>query len=339
MSLQLKKDMHLSDLRKKAQINNMTSDFARKFLGLFICPLCINPLKVSEERLLCANGHIVPIKNGFPDFAVFSKNAIEEKTLQANFHDDEKLNETFDEIVLRPYNYNKVHADSWLYHLRYFNKILLSKLGIDLKNTTILNCGCGGGFEAQFLANKGALVVGFDISQLRVEAAATRFNLSNLSGLFYRGDASILPFPDNSFDLVLYHDSLHHIPIEEIPVAIREAARVAQIGVVLLEAHDSPLRMLLETIGLSSSIERAGNYVFRFRKSLIEFWGSQNSMVIVNYSVSFTKKEYRSKVYTIPVVGWIIYRLLRFLGLFLAPVGNEACIIYKKQQPNESLCN
>ena len=167
--------MHLSDLREKSQINNMTSNFAGKFLGLFICPLCREPLEVSEERLLCGNGHIVPIKNGFPDFTVFSRNAIEEKTLQANFHDDEKLNEAFDEIVLRPYNYNTVHADSWLYRLRYFNKILLSKLGIDLKDTTILNCGCGGGFEAQFLANNGASVVGFDISLAVIDMSERNF--------------------------------------------------------------------------------------------------------------------------------------------------------------------
>jgi len=330
MSLQLKKDIHLSEFREKALINNMSSDFAKKLLGLFICPLCRTPLKVSEGHLDCENGHIVPIDNGFPNFVVFSKSAIEEKMLQAAFHNDEARNETFDEIVLRPYNYNNVHADSWLYHLKYFQKILPSKLGIELKNRTILHCGCGGGFEAQFLAENGALVVGFDISKLRVEAAATRFVLNNLPGLFYRGDASILPFPDNTFDLVLYHDSLHHVPIEDIPKAIREAARAAKLGVVLLEAHDSPLRMLLETIGLSGSIERSGNYVFRFKKSLMEFWAHQNSMTLVNYSVLFTKKEHRPKLYSIPIVGWIVYKLLRFVGLFLRSVGNEACIIFNK---------
>jgi SAM-dependent methyltransferase len=337
MSLRPETELHLPDLRKEARRENMASDLARKYLASFICPVCRVPLRASEEQLQCENGHIVPVTDGFPDFTAFANRAIEEKTSQAEFHDDEEQNETFDEIVLRPYDCKGVHVESWLYQLRHFSKVLPTKLGIALRNTTILNCGCGGGFEAQVLAESGASVVGFDISQLRVEAAATRFALGKLSGFFYRGDASVLPFPDESFDLVLYHDSLHHIPIEEIPVAIREAARVAKIGVVILEPHDSPLGMFLETIGISTSIEKSGNYVFRFRKSLMKFWGSQNSMALVNYSVLFTIKEHRAKMYAIPVVGWVIYRLLRLLGVVLAPVGNEACIIYEKQRPKESL--
>jgi ubiquinone/menaquinone biosynthesis C-methylase UbiE len=335
MPLELKKDIHLPDLRRKASTDNMASEFARKCMASFVCPFCRGPLRVSDEQLLCDEGHAVPIHSGFPDFTSFSETSVDEKASQARFHDDEELNETFDEIVLRPYNYNKVHADTWLYHLRYFGRILPSKLGIDLENTTILNCGCGGGFEAEVLAKEGALVVGFDISQLRVEAAATRFALGGLPGFFYQGDASLLPFPDDSFDLVFFHDSLHHVPIEEIPVAVREAARVARIGVVILEPHDSPLRMLLETVGLSTSIEKSGNYVFRFKKSLMTFWGSRNSLALVNYSVLFTIKEHRAKIYAIPVVGWVIYKLLRLLGVFLAPLGNEACIIYEKLRPEK----
>jgi len=320
----------LSEIRKHATANNMTSDFAKQLLPIFICPLCKTSLIVESDYMSCKNKHIVPIQHGIPDFVVFANRSLDEKMAQDHFHDDENINETFDEIVLRPFNYNKVHANSWLYPLNYFKKTLPQKLGIGLKDTTILNCGCGGGFEAQFLAEQGALIIGFDISRLRAEASATRFGLYNLNGLFYRGDASILPFADNTFDLVLYHDSLHHIPIEEIPLAVREAARVAKKGVVLLEANDSPLRMLLETFGLSQSIEESGNYVFRFKKSLMRFWAIQTGMELVNYTVLFTKKEHRANFYAIPVLGWLLYRIIRFIGLFVKPLGNEACIILKK---------
>ena len=174
------------------------------------------------------------------------------------------------------------------------------------------------------------MIVGFDISQLRAEASATRFKLKDLPGLFYRGEAVTLPFRDNSFDLVLYHDSLHHIPIEEIPIAIREAARVAKKGVVLLEANDSPFTLLLEAVGLSTSIEPSGNYGFRFKKNLMEFWASKYSLELVNYSVLFTKKEHWPKIYAIPVLGWLAYKLVRIAGFFLKSIGNEACIILKK---------
>ena len=164
---------------------------------------------------------------------------------------------------------------------------------------------------------------------MRSEASATRFNYNKLDGLFYRGDASKLPFADRSFDVVLYHDSLHHVPIEEIPLAIREASRVAGKAVVLLEAHDSPVRLLLESMGLSTSIESAGNYVFRFKKNLMSYWATQNSMELVNYTVLFTKKEHRPKIYAIPIFGFLFYYFIRSIGLLLKPMGNEACIILK----------
>jgi len=320
----------LEDARKQSTISNLQSPYARKVLSLLICPRDKSPLVLRSDHLACDQGHTIRIKNGIPDFIMGDENLSDEKLQQMAFHDDEEVNETFDEIVLRPFNYTKSYADSSLYHLRSFRKVLHAKLGIELQNTTILNCGCGGGMEAQFLAENGALVAGFDISQLRAEASATRFALNGLDGLFYRGDSAHLPFPDNSFDLAFYHDSLHHVPIEEIPLAIRESVRVAKKGVVLLEAHDSPLRMLLEAFGLSSSIEASGNYVFRFRKSLMEFFSSQTSTELVNYSVTFMKHEHRPGFYARPLVGRLTFESIKLLGSLLRPFGNEACIILKK---------
>ncbi len=320
----------LENARKQASESNLQSGYAQKVLGLFVCSDDKSKLSHQNDYLECEKGHRISIKNGIPDFVMGAKNITDQKLKQIAFHDDEEINERFEEIVLRPYNYNKSYADSTLYHLRSFRKILPAKLGIDLKNTTILDCGCGGGLEAQFLAENGALVTGFDISQLRAEASATRFALHGLEGLFYRGDAAIVPFPDNMFDLAIYHDSLHHVPIEEIPLAIREAVRVAKKGVVLLEAHDSPLRMLLEIFGLSTSVEASGNYVFRFRKSLMEFFSYQTSTQLVNYSVSFMKHEHRPKLYAHPVRGRLIFELSRLLGTVLGPFGNEACIMLRK---------
>lgn len=318
------------EVRKTALLKNMKSELAEKILGLFICPVCKLPMKSAGDSLKCGNNHEVSMDKGYPDFIPYSSGALREKMMQAEFHDDEERNEKFDEIVLRPYNSTKAHADSWLYGLKYFKKTLISSLGIGLENTLILNCGCGGGFEAQYLAANGAQVVGFDISRLRVEAAATRFALNGNTGFFYRGDASLLPFPDNTFDIVLYHDALHHVPIEEIPQAFREAARVAKRCVALLEANDSPLSLLLESLGHATSVERAGNYVFRFRPSLMRFWASQTGMELKRFSSMFTKKEHWPKFYALPVGGWLFYKLVRFMGLFLGPVGNEACIILEK---------
>jgi ubiquinone/menaquinone biosynthesis C-methylase UbiE len=291
---------------------------------------------VSSE-LVCKDGKSIPIVNGIPDFTIFSKEALDEKQRQAEYHDDEEVNERFDEVVLRPYNYTKFHAKIWLKHLYVLGNYIETSSGKQLKNLKILNCGCGGGFEAQFLAEQGATVVGFDISQLRAEASATRFLLNNLDGFFYRGDAAILPFEDNYFDVVLYHDSLHHVPIEEIPKAIYEARRVTKKLVVLSEAHDSPLRMILESFGHSISIESSGNYTFRFRKSIIQFWCYRFGMKLKLYRTSFQRKEHRPNLYAKPIIGRLAYYLLNVIGFFLSRLGNEALIIMEKEKQSKYL--
>jgi ubiquinone/menaquinone biosynthesis C-methylase UbiE len=285
---------------------------------------------VERSSLISKNGKAVPVINGIPDFAIFSKTALDDKNKQSEFHDNED-NEPFDEIVFRPYNFNRLHAKIWIEHLFYSGKIIEKTLNLSIENSSILNCGCGGGFEAQFFASQGAEIVGFDISQLRVEAASVRFALNNLKGCFYKGDAATLPFADESFDLVIYHDSLHHVPMEEIPGAIREAARVAKNAVILLEANDSPLRMLLEGIGLSTSIEISGNYVFRFRKSLIQFWCNKYNMQLAAYRTRFVKREHKPRLYGLPIINLIVHYCIKFIGLFLNKFGNEAIIILKKQ--------
>ena len=316
--------------RKRSVLNNINSEYGFSVISKMISPSNSKSFVHCDKGLKDSNGKLVPIKNGIPDLTIYSDSAWDEKQKQADYHDNEDLNETFEEIVLRPYNHSEFFAKIWVKHLEKLVNRVESLSGKPFSTYSILNCGCGGGFEAQYFAEQNAEVTGFDISQLRVEAAATRFALNNLEGFFYRGDASILPFPDDSFDIVVYHDSLHHVPIEEIPIAIKEARRVAQKLVVLSEAHDSPIRMLLESMGKSISIEESGNYTFRFKKSLIQFWCHRFGMKLLLYETSFDRKEHRPKIYGIPYIGPAFYHILKFFGMFLAPLGNEALIIMKK---------
>jgi ubiquinone/menaquinone biosynthesis C-methylase UbiE len=317
--------------RDKAIKKNINGSFGQSVIQqLLVSPDRYENYTLEKDQLISLNGKSVPIKKGIPDFTIFSSEALDEKARQAEYHDNEQINETFDEIVLRPFNYNRLHATIWLKHLYRMSEEFKKISRQSFKNLTILNCGCGGGFEAQFLAEQGAKVVGFDISQLRAEAAATRFAMHNLEGFFYRGDAAILPFKDNTFDIVLYHDSLHHVPIEEIPKAIKEARRVSKKYVILSEAHDSPLRMLLESLGFSISIEASGNYTFRFKKSLIDFWCYRFGMESKLYKVTLDKKEHRPRLYKNRLFGKIIYPLFGIVGAAFSKLGNEALIILEK---------
>lgn len=322
--------VRLKSAREKAKTTNLRTSSAIELISLLVSPLTGSPFVVAENEFVDQEAVQVKVRRGIPDFTIYSTSAWDEKSKQASFHDDEVANETFDEIVLRPFNHNLLHAQIWRGHLMRLSDAIEGYLGSGLRGKLVLNCGCGGGFEAQYLAEQGAKVIGFDISQLRAEAAATRFALNDLEGFFYRGDAIHLPFRDNTFDVVLYHDSLHHVPMEEIPLAVREARRVSKNLIVLSEAHDSPLRMLLESVGHSISIEASGNYTFRFKKSLIQFWCGRFGMQLLTYRTAFRKHEHRPKVFRLPVVGHVAYYALKLVGFFLKPVGNEALIVMKK---------
>lgn len=93
-----------------------------------------------------------------------------------------------------------------------------------------LELGAGTGFFLLNLMQAGLITSGVvtDISPGMVDVACR--NAENL-GLDVAGqvaDAESLPFPDGSFDLVVGHAVLHHIP--DVEVAMREVLRVLKPG-------------------------------------------------------------------------------------------------------------
>ena len=91
----------------------------------------------------------------------------------------------------------------------------------------VLEAGCGRGAFSRHLAERGARVMGVDISP--AAAAMTRDALAPFDGCTAI-DASIeaLPFPDDSFDLVVSLDTLEHVFEPERAVA--ELVRVLRPG-------------------------------------------------------------------------------------------------------------
>lgn len=118
----------------------------------------------------------------------------------------------------------------------------------------VLDVGCGPGY----LTRRAALVVGprgsvegIDpspeaITQARLEAPAnTAFQIAT---------AEQLPYPDETFDVVVSSLALHHIPPENRPTALREMRRVLKLGGRLLIADFRPprnplVRRLMGTLG------------------------------------------------------------------------------------------
>jgi 2-polyprenyl-3-methyl-5-hydroxy-6-metoxy-1,4-benzoquinol methylase len=129
----------------------------------------------------------------------------------------------------RPWNaYWRVHA--------------LARAWFNSPTQRLLDFGCGPGDTSIRLARVGYEVFGFDVSPANVASATA---LSANYGFDSRTNFSVqtaesLTYPDDSFDVIVGIDILHHI---EIPAAIRECLRVLAPGgrAVFHEPVEAPL--------------------------------------------------------------------------------------------------
>jgi len=130
----------------------------------------------------------------------------------------------------------------------------------------VLDIGCGTGFlSLKFLDAARCKLFGLDISEEMV--AIFRRKLEEVDSGFKErtqirmGTATELPFENGSFDIVASSFTLHHLPGDEKPRAIREIYRVLKSGGRLLIGE-----MNMDTTGSLDDVQR----LYRIMKVLTE---------------------------------------------------------------------
>lgn len=109
-------------------------------------------------------------------------------------------------------------------------KEALFELVSTVEGLEILEVACGTGRFSVELAESGADVTGVDISRPMLTKGVGKARERGLGVEFMRGDAKQLPFPDDSFDLVVGMRFFHLI--DEPEKYLREMARVSKSRVV-----------------------------------------------------------------------------------------------------------
>lgn len=94
-------------------------------------------------------------------------------------------------------------------------------------DSSILDVGCAKGF---MLYDFGRQVPGIKLSGIDVSDYAIQNALPEMSGFLQVGNARSLPFPDNSFDVVLSINTIHNLDREDCATALSEIERVARHG-------------------------------------------------------------------------------------------------------------
>jgi SAM-dependent methyltransferase len=99
----------------------------------------------------------------------------------------------------------------------------------DVRGLRVLDFGCGSGENCLLLAQRGARVIGVDISESLIAVARKRLRVNGLEGAaeFIAGSAHDLPVREGSVDLVLGIAILHHLDLD---ASAREVHRVLKPG-------------------------------------------------------------------------------------------------------------
>jgi len=120
----------------------------------------------------------------------------------------------------------------WWYSSR---RKMLRRLVAPVRPGIALDVGCGSGGNTAVLRDLGWQVTGLEYSPAAAELARAR-------GLdIVQGDATRLPFPDESFDLVISTDMWEHV--EDHQAVARETARVVRSGGRVLVAVPGSMKL------------------------------------------------------------------------------------------------
>jgi len=105
----------------------------------------------------------------------------------------------------------------------------------------VLDVGCGTGTNLMLYHKAGCNVFGIDLSTTMVEVAQKKLGDRAEIRL---GDASKMPYSDDSFDLVTGFFTLHEMPSQIRPAVISEMVRVIKHGgrILLIDYHLGPIR-------------------------------------------------------------------------------------------------
>jgi 2-polyprenyl-6-hydroxyphenyl methylase / 3-demethylubiquinone-9 3-methyltransferase len=110
--------------------------------------------------------------------------------------------------------------------LRYFDRFM------NWEGAKVLDLGCAGGFMAEAIADRGAIVTGIDPAVEAIAAAKAHAAANHRVIRYDVGVGEALPYTDASFDAVVCVDVLEHVV--DLGRVLRETVRVLRPGGMFL---------------------------------------------------------------------------------------------------------
>ena len=159
--------------------------------------------------------------------------------------------------------YNEVARQWWSDEIRWvrtLKNLVPGRLSwmdrqIDWAGKDVLDLGCAGGFMAEALDERGAIVTGIDPAEGAIAAARAHAEQTGRNIRYEVGVGEALPYADQRFDAVVCVDVLEHV--QDLQQVIHEVARVLRPGGLFLfdTINRNPLSRLA-TITVAEDILR-----------------------------------------------------------------------------------
>ena len=116
-------------------------------------------------------------------------------------------------------------------HFKRFLKYLKKQCKVEVETLRVLDLGSGTGKNSIFLAKRGAVCTGFELSTTAIKIARKRSLESDTNSTFIqRSFGEEFHFPDNSFNLVLDIMSSNSLTEPERKIYLQEVSRVLRPG-------------------------------------------------------------------------------------------------------------
>ncbi len=169
-------------------------------------------------------------------------------------------------------------------------KLELIQKVMDFRGKSVLDVGCGPGNFTLLLSELAGKVTGCDSSVHMLSKAAELHGVEIIPG-----DATNLPFDDDSFDICFEANLLHHT--DRPDKALAEMARVARQGMVLIEPNISNPLML--GFSLLVQAERGGlKFTRGFLNSLVQQTGAR---VIAHWTTGMISQN-NTPAFMVPIL-------------------------------------
>lgn len=246
----------------------------------------------------------------------------------------------FDQVAEQEFEIDRPHGTPRLYRFLLGEKFqrAVGSIRPHLVGASALTVCGGSGMDAEFLARAGATVISSDLSlgaATRAKARSERYVLGIQSIV---ADVEHLPFADESVELVLVHDGLHHL--DDPYAGLSEMARVARRWVVVTEPARASITRLAIRLGMALETEEAGNRVARMEPSEVAaFLEARGYMVLraeryAMYYPHHPGSVFRllSRPFVFPIVrlGW------RLANALLSRFGNKMVVVAERDQSAEA---